>query len=203
MKLASYYLTLLIYKNNLKKADKKSYLAFRDNYNTCEKKPLDLFILHMYSFQNLIRFNNKLEFNAPVGNASYNDKIKSRIKNFSPKAPKVIMKCGSYENLNFTEYDKGTVFYFDPPYLITTAEYNDGKRGIEGWNADSEAKLLYFLQKLDEKGYYFMLNNVLEHQGKTNNLLKEWISTHKYNMIEIGKTGVRYPRTEVLVKNFE
>ena len=192
-----------IYKNNLKKADKKSYLAFRHNYNTCEKKPLDLFILHMYSFQNLIRFNNKLEFNAPVGNASYNDKIKSRIKNFSPKAPKVIMKCGSYENLNFNEYDKGTVFYFDPPYLITTAEYNDGKRGIEGWNADSEAKLLYFLQKLDEKGYYFMLNNVLEHQGKTNNLLKEWISTHKYNMIEIGKTGVRYPRTEVLVKNFE
>lgn len=192
-----------IHDNRLKKADKEAYIAFRRRYNIGKKSPLDLFILHMYSFQNLIRFNNKHEFNTPVGNAGYNYRMRLRIENFCPKASKIIMQQGSYENLNYTQYDKGTVFYFDPPYLITTAEYNDGRRGIEGWNTDSEAKLLCFLCELDKKGYYFMLTNVLEHQGRTNNLLKEWISTHNYNVVEIGKSGTRYPRTEILVKNFE
>ena len=45
----------------------------------------------------------------------------------------------------FKEYlsnlDKDTVFYFDPPYFITSATYNDGKRGFIGWNADEETNL--------------------------------------------------------------
>ena len=48
-----------------------------------------------------------------------------------------------------------------------------------------------------------MLSNVIEHQGKVNHMLKEWVDTHGYTIVEIGKTGSRYPRTEVLVKNFE
>ena len=48
-----------------------------------------------------------------------------------------------------------------------------------------------------------MLSNVITHRGKTNNLLAEWIKTHDYNVIEIGKTGSRYPRVEILVKNFK
>ena len=158
---------------------------------------------HMYAFQNLIRFNRKFEFNTPVGNAGYNENLKQRIIHFCPKSPNLIMRQGSFEKINFNNYEKGTVFYFDPPYLVTTAEYNDGKRGFEGWNSDLEAKLLSFLCQLDKSGYYFMLSNVMEHQGKVNNLLKEWINSHKYNVIEIGETGSRYPRKEILVKNFE
>ena len=66
-----------------------------------------------------------------------------------------------------------------------------------------EAELLSFLRRIDKNGQYFMLSNVIEHQGKVNHMLKEWVDTHGYTVVEIGKTGSRYPRTEVLVKNFE
>lgn len=181
---------------------KESYLEFRKHYNCENKSSLNLFILHMFSFQNLIRFNSKFEFNTPIGNSGFTDNMKQRIVEFKSKTKCVEFSKNSFEDLDLTQFEKRTVFYFDPPYLITTAEYNDGKRGLKGWNSESEVKLLAFLHKLDREGFYFMLSNVISHRGKVNNLLTEWIKTHNYNVVSIGKTGSRYPRIEVLVKNF-
>lgn len=183
-------------------AKKESYLEFRKYYNFENKSSLNLFILHMFSFQNLIRFNSKFEFNTPIGNSGFTDNMKQRILEFKSKTKRVEFSNNSFEDLDLTQFEKRTIFYFDPPYLITTAEYNDGKRGFKGWNSESEVKLLAFLHKLDKKGFYFMLSNVISHRGKVNNLLTEWIKTHNYNVVSIGKTGSRYPRIEVLVKNF-
>ncbi|WP_436862808.1 DNA adenine methylase [Mammaliicoccus sciuri] len=191
-----------INKFNLSKTKKDEYLLFRNHYNYNEKTALNLFIMHMFAFQNLIRFNSKYEFNTPVGNAGYNDKLKKRILDFYPKSPKLEMYQGSYEDLNPLKFEKDTIFYFDPPFLITTAGYNDGKRGLKGWDSDMEAELLSYLKNLDKLGYKFMLSNVIEHQGKTNHLLKEWVENHNFKIIEIGKTGSRYPRIEVLIKNY-
>ncbi|MFV5769287.1 DNA adenine methylase [Mammaliicoccus sciuri] len=191
-----------IKKFNLSKTKKDEYLLFRNHYNSNEKTALNLFIIHMFAFQNLIRFNSKYEFNTPVGNAGYNDKLKKRILSFYPKSPKLEMYQGSYEDLNPLKFEKDTIFYFDPPFLITTAGYNDGKRGLKGWDSDMEAELLSYLKNLDKLGYKFMLSNVIEHQGKTNHLLKEWVENHNFKIIEIGKTGSRYPRIEVLIKNY-
>ena len=110
---------------------------------------------------------------------------------------------GSYINLNYEDFPKDTVFYFDPPYFITNAEYNDGKRGLEGWTAKDENELLLFLSKLDEAGYKFMLSNVIKHKGKTNHLLIEWVNQHDFNLINMGKTGIKYPREEVLITNYK
>lgn len=187
---------------NLDKKKKDEYLTFRNYYNEHSKTPLNLFILHMFSFQNLIRFNSKHIFNTPVGNAGYNEELKERIIKFKCKSPNISLRLGSFETLNLSKYEKGSVFYFDPPYLITTAEYNDGKRGLKGWNSNMELELLDFLKKIDDNGFYFMLSNVMEHNGKVNNILKEWVDNNGYNLIKIGKTGTRYPRTEILVKNF-
>lgn len=187
----------------LDKGKKEEYMNFRKIYNNNDKSSLNLFILHMFSFQNLIRFNSKFEFNTPIGNAGYNDGIRERIINFNVRSPHIEFYKGSYNELDLNSFPKGTVFYFDPPYLITTAEYNDGKRGFVGWNSEEEIKLLEFLDLIDNKGCYFMLSNVVEHQGKINNLLKEWIEYNNYNVVQIGKTGTRYPRNEVLIKNFE
>ena len=182
---------------------KEEYMNFRKIYNNNNKSSLNLFILHMFSFQNLIRFNSKFEFNTPIGNAGYNDGLRERIKNFNIHSPQIEFYKGSYDELDLNAFPKGTVFYFDPPYLITTAEYNDGKRGFVGWTSEEEIKLLEFLDLIDNKGCYFMLSNVVEHQGKINNILKEWIEYNNYNVVQIGKTGTRYPRNEVLIKNFE
>lgn len=187
---------------NLKKKDKEAYLTLRNYYNEKEKTPLILFVLQIYAFQNMIRYNNSQKMNTPVGNNEYNEGTEDRIRNFKVKSPTYELIYGPYYNINITSFPEDTLFYFDPPYLITNAEYNDGKRGLEGWGIDNEIELLNFLIKLDKLGYKFMLSNVVEHNGKTHHILIDWIEEHQFNIFKIGKTGIKYPREEVLVTNY-
>lgn len=187
---------------NLKKADKESYLKLRDDYNNT-KDIYKLFVLHMYCFQNQMRFNSKLEFNSPVGNCSYNETLIERINLFTPKTKNYKLYNLSYENINYLEYDKNSVFYFDPPYFITSATYNDGKRGFVGWNADEETKLLDYITNLHLNGYKFILSNVIYHNDAQNNLLVEWIKTHNFNVKNIDNVGAKNSRDEVLISNFD
>lgn len=192
----------VINKFNLSKGNKESYIEFRKYYNKLEKTSFNLFILHLFSFQNMIRFNQKHEFNTPVGNAGFTQLMVDRIHNFRPHAPQYELSNKDFRDFTIKDIPQDAVFFFDPPYLITTADYNDGKRGFDGWNADAEASLLSYIHTLDKLGYKFMLTNVIEHKGKTNYLLKEWSDLHNYTVVEIGSTGSRYPRVEVLIKNY-
>ena len=98
---------------------------------------------------------------------------------------------------------KKTVFYFDPPYIITNATYNDGKRGFEGWSEKQEKELLEFLKQIDENGQKFVLSNVINHKGKTNKLLLDWVNDNGYQIVKLKPHGGRYgSREEVLVKNY-
>lgn len=192
----------IIKEYNLQKGDKQSYLQLRKDYNIT-KDIFKLFVLHMYCFQNQMRFNNKLEFNTPVGNCSYNESLIERILLFKPKASIISLTNCSYEDIKYMNYDKDTVFYFDPPYFITSATYNDGKRGFIGWNAIEETKLLNYISKLNTDGYKFILSNVLYHNGNSNRLLIEWIHINKFYTKGISKVGSKNIRDEVLVYNFD
>lgn len=187
---------------SLNKGAEKEYLNLRNHYNNQDSSPVNLYVLHMYAFQNMIRFNNSQKFNTPIGVAGYSDDIKKRIENFKVKAPKVSLYNMDYVNLDWNKFPQNTVFYFDPPYFITSAAYNDGKRGMKGWNAEQEAELLNILTKIHALGYKFMLSNVLYHKDKTNHLLLEWIQEHNYKVIDIGISGARYAKKEVIIKNF-
>lgn len=189
-------------KFDLKKKHKDEYIKFRDYYNKQDKSPLNLFVLQIYAFQNMIRFNNSYEMNTPVGNNEYCESIKERILGFIPKTKDIELLNKSYEDIDIEDYPLDTVFYFDPPYFITKAEYNDGKRGFKGWDSDEESKLLDFLNHIDQSGRKFMLSNVVEHNGKVHNILIEWIKSHGYSVHSIGQTGIKYPRKEVLVTNY-
>lgn len=83
---------------------------------------------------------------------------------------------------NFWCYGNVKVHNCDPPYLITTATYNE--QG--GWNEEEERKLLAFLDRLNDKGIKFGLSNVLENKGKTNEILLEW--SKKYIVHDLDKT---------------
>ena len=107
-----------------------------------------------------------------------------------------------YTTLNWNEYPIDTVFYFDPPYFITSAAYNDGKRGMKGWTADEEVELLNILNYLDAQGYKFMLSNVIYHKGRVNHLLLKWVQEHQFTIVNIGTSGLRYTKKEVIIKNF-
>lgn len=192
----------IVTRYSLEKKGKEAFNRLRDHYNNEEQTPINLYTLNIYSFQNILRFNQAKKYNTPIGNNEFNEGYKDRITRFVTRAPEVEMRLGSYSAINFNEYDDDTVFYFDPPYLVTTAGYNDGKRGFDGWDAEQEASLLKYLTELDSAGKKFMLSNVLEHKGKTNHLLMEWIQHHGFNVNTIGETGIKYPRREILVTNY-
>nr|WP_277600409.1 Dam family site-specific DNA-(adenine-N6)-methyltransferase [Veillonella ratti] len=186
---------------NLEKGNKEAYEKLRAFYNT-NKNPLDLYLLHMYSFQNMIRFNKEHKFNTPVGVAGYSEDIRDRIINFKTKAPNIELLNMDYVNLCWDEFGDNVLFYFDPPYYITSAAYNDGKRGMKGWGINQEIELLSTLKMLDNKGYKFILSNVLKHKERVNTLLLNWIKQNNFKVIDAGVSGWRYAKNEILVINY-
>jgi len=93
----------------------------------------------------------------------------------------------SFEKFNFDILSNDDFVYCDPPYLITTGSYNDGKRGFKGWSEKEEIELLNILDKLNKKNIKFALSNVIEHKGKENILLKEWINKNNYKIYYLDK----------------
>ena len=200
------YISSTIIKLGLKNEDKESYIKLRDKYNNTaidKRDCRDLFLLIMFGFQQQIRFNNKLNYNNPVGQAGFNDRILDKLISFSriTKEKKVFYYSEDYERF-LDCINKDDFVYLDPPYLITLGSYNDGKRGFKGWNEKEELRLLRFLDCLNEKHIKFMLSNVLTHKDKTNIILKEWLEKNNYKIIKYdGKA--RGNRAEIIVLNYE
>ncbi len=192
----------IVNKYKLEKCNKEAYLKLRSDYNET-KDVYKLFVLHMYCFQNQMRFNSKLEFNTPIGNCSYNETHRDRVYKFIPRSSECELLNLSYEQIDTSLFDKEVLFYFDPPYFITSATYNDGKRGFVGWSADEETKLLEYLTDLHNKGYRFILSNVIYHNDSCNYLLAEWIKTHNFSIKYIDNVGSKNSRNEVLISNFD
>ena len=191
-----------INKFGMTKRGKESFLKLKKYYNKNTNDYVSLFVLHMYAFQNMIRFNSSMEFNTPIGVAGYSDDMKRRIQNFKYKAPNIVMSNLDYVNIQWENFSKKTVFYFDPPYFITSASYNDGKRGGKGWSIEEERQLLDTLTKINNLGYKFILSNVIKHKEKENTLLLEWVRENKFKIVDIGISGWRYTKNEVIIKNF-
>ena len=169
-------------KFNLSLINTDGYKELRKYYNK-NKNPLDLFVLTAYSFNHQIRFNNKHEFNNPFGKerSSFNKKMEENLILFLEEMhkKKIIFSSKCFNDFDFSFLIKDDYVYCDPPYLITTGTYNDGKRGFKGWTEEEEINLLKKLDELDARGIKFGLSNVLEHKGKENVLLKGWLSKNK------------------------
>ena len=193
----------IVKENGLERGNKETYAAFRAKYNR-NQNPLDLFVLQMYCFQNQMRFNSRREFNTPVGNCACNETIFERIVSFVPKAKNIELLNMDFNDFDLNRFPKDTVFYFDPPYILTNATYNDGKRGFNGWDEEQDNKLLRFLEKIDANGQKFMLSNLLYHNKKTNGRLIEWCDKNRFRIIELIPHAGRYgKRREILVVNYE
>jgi DNA adenine methylase len=177
------HLEAQIAKFELTKFNEVGYVNFRKYYNE-KKYPLDLFVLIAFSFNHQIRFNNSHEYNNPFGKnrSSYNDKMKSNLIRFIHKiqSSNFIFSSLSFEDFEFSSFDKNSFVYCDPPYLISTGSYNDGKRGFKGWGIEQEILLLDKLDEINSLGIKFALSNVLEHKGRSNSLLKSWINDNGY-----------------------
>lgn len=118
--------------------------------------------------------------------------------------------CGGC-NVGVNVRAERTIFNDNIPYLITTGTYNDGRRGFTGWNEAQERTLLNILDELHARGVSFALSNVLEHRGKMNTILAEWITRRGYavNYLNKNYNNSNYQIThregrsvEVLVVNY-
>lgn len=175
---------------NLSLTNKDGYLELRKLYNS-EKNPLDLFVLVAYSFNHQIRFNNSHEFNNPFGKerSCLNEHMKINLLKFLKKlnSKNVEFYSENFDNFDFSRLSSNDFVYCDPPYLITTGTYNDGKRGFTGWNETEERKLLRILDDLNKKNICFALSNVIEHKGKENLILKDWINRNNHYVSYLAK----------------
>ncbi len=168
-----------------------------------------LYVLICYSFNHQLRFNSRGEFNMPFGKnrSQWNDTMKKNLINFH-KA--IIEKDIIFTNKDFGELkvDKLTpndFVYCDPPYLITCATYNEK----DGWNINSEKRLLNLLDELNEHDIKFGLSNVLFSKGKTNDMLIEWSKKYNVNHLDYTYQNCNYHTKdkdskpdEVLITNF-
>jgi len=180
------YIDKRIEEFQLSMTNETGYKDFKKYYNE-NRIPLDLFVLIAYSFNNQFRFNANHEYNTTIGRnrSQFNKNMRKNLINFTsklrkPKKPKYSFSNISFEEFDFSKLSKSDLVYCDPPYLISNAPYNNGKRGFKGWNEKEEYMLLEVLDKLDELGIRFALSNVLEHKGSANLILKKWLSNRKY-----------------------
>ena len=174
---------------DLSKTNAEGYNTLRVRYNK-EKNIVDFFVLTCYAFNHQIRFNNSQQFNTPFGKerSSYNSNIEKNLIRFCAalKEKDVILTNLDFLSVDLSELGDNDLVYCDPPYLISTGSYNDGKRGFKDWTENEERQLLDLLDSLDRQGVRFALSNVLYHKGMSNDILIEW--SKKYNVIYIDKT---------------
>ena len=184
------YIETRIANYGLSLTNQEGYLSLREEYNL-NRNPLDLFVLVAYSFNHQIRFNNKHQFNCPFGKnrSRYNQNIKNNLISFinSIQSKNVFFSSLNFDEFDFSQLGTNDFVYADPPYLITTGTYNDGKRGFTGWNESTEKQLLEILTMLDHRRIKFGLSNVIHHKGKTNHILLSWIEENGYHINYLNK----------------
>lgn len=202
----------LISEYNLSKTNKEGYLALRKQYNKTQDS-LELFVLTCFSFNHQIRFNSKHEFNTPFGKdrSSYNKNIESNLKDFIDKLNKknVTFSTKDFRDIDYSLLTPEDFAYFDPPYLISTGTYNDGKRGFKDWKERDETDLLSILDGLNDRGIPFALSNAMHNKGLSNDLLIDWAKDYTVHFIDNSFSNCSYhykDRTsetvEVLITNY-
>lgn len=185
------------------KYNKEAYATLRSDFNETKDNMMQLYILLIYGFNRMLRFNSKGEFNLPVGNVDFNYNVVNALNNYFDY---VSDRDLTFYNMDFQDFvesvnpAKDDFVYMDPPYLITFSEYN------KLWNDDSEMRLINYLDKLDERGVRFAVSNVLWHRKRYNGTFNEW--AQKYDIIHIDSNYISYhdntekDSIEVLVKNY-
>jgi DNA adenine methylase Dam len=112
----------------LSKTNKEGYLRLRSDYNEIPepfRPSCALYALLAHSFNNQVRFNGAGEFNQPFGKREFNPTLRKRFIAFVNKLQTLDVRFYSKDFREFTEFDQGDFVYLDPPYLLSTANYNE------------------------------------------------------------------------------
>lgn len=164
--------------------NKDKYLKLREDYNKMkedsDEKTFKFLTLIIYGFNHQIRFNSAGEFNMPVGKRDFNGSIR---KNLLAFCEKIRNQNVEFVNKDFKKFKIDNLTsedfcYFDPPYLLGDASYNENNN----WTEKDEKDLLNYIDQLNKKNIKFALSNVTQHRGEKNNLLIDWAIENRYNI---------------------
>lgn len=186
------------------KFNKDKYSQLKSDYNKSDRRDiLSLYLLLIYGFNRMLRFNSKGDFNLPVGNVDFNANTVNALNSYFEE---VCTKNPQWSNLDFRvflpqlELSELDLVYLDPPYLITFSEYN------KLWNDETERDLLNILDDFSMRNIKFAISNVTHYKGRTNDIFIEWAK--QYNIHPIKSNYISYHDNtiktfnEVLVTNF-
>lgn len=197
----------------MKKANPKTYYARynkagyqrlkADYINGGQRDMQRLYLLLIYGFNHMLRFNGKGQFNLPVGNVDFNQNVSDALHDYFQLVRQKQTQWFNEDYRQFLagiDYQEGDLVYLDPPYLITFSEYN------KLWNEDTEFNLLALLDQLNERGISFAISNVTHYRGRTNTLFLEWSARYnvhsiKSNYISFNDNSIKQ-FSEVLVTNY-
>lgn len=196
----------------LSKTNEEGFLAFRKQYNQ-NPNPLDLYVLSSYSYNYQFRFNNSMEFNNPFGRnrSHFSENMKNNLLNFVARLQniKATFTDGMFTDFDVLKLSLNDFVYLDPPYLITTGSYNDGKRGFSDWDITQEKEMYNLLRQLNQKNIKFALSNVLTHKGQQHELLEELIQKENFYLTDLNYSyknssynTIKKSSREVLITNY-
>lgn len=173
-------------KYKLSKTNEEGFKNIRNDYNRGEQSWHMFYAMLTNAFNYQIRFNKNGEYNMPFGrNRSYfNPTLKSRFVKFIDKLNNINIEFlnKDFRYLEPKELNDKDFVYFDPPYLVTCATYNEK----DGWNQQNDIDLMNLCDRLNDNNVKFAISNVFENKGKSNDMLKEW--SNKYNVYHLNNT---------------
>lgn len=182
----------------------KAYNRMKTDFNSGGKKDIMLlYLLIIYGFNHMIRFNKKGDFNLPVGNLDFNENVYNALNDYFVQTETKQPQWHSQDYSAFLaeiEFRKDDLVYLDPPYLISSSEYN------KMWNEECERNLIREMDRLDAMDVRFAVSNAITYRGKKNDIFGEWAK--KYNIHPISSNYISYwdnsrkESGEVLVTNY-
>ena len=168
--------------------NKEAYMHLRCDFNRLSldehMRAVMLYVLIIYGFNNQIRFNDDGDFNLPVGKRDFNVRMQEKLSSFIDRI-KELDAVFLDSDFRTVQIPAGSFVYADPPYLITTATYNEK----HGWTESDETSLHSILESLTERGIKFALSNTLRSRGKENTFLISWLERHpEYRVIHVDRS---------------
>lgn len=186
-----------VYNNN-------AYQHLKDDFNAggC-KDMLMLYVLLIYGFNHMIRFNSKGLFNLPVGNVDFNKNVFDALNSYFDLQENRDLNLYSMDFerfINRLNLNNDDFVYFDPPYLISSSEYN------KLWDEDNERRLYNLIDTLNRRGIRFGITNLLVHKGVKNTILEEWsrryfVEVINSNYISYNDNSIKDGSIEIYVHN--
>lgn len=199
----------------LDKTNEEGFLKYRELYNTdaAYHTPLDLFTITRFSFNQLIRFNNKMELNSAFGRnrSSFNTNLRNNTIAFCNKVNNIEFTSQDYKLIDLSKYTEKDFIYIDPPYLISNADYNTGKTAKLSWKQQDDINLQSYLDEANAIGLRWATSNFIKHKGNVNQQLEDWALNNNYNIhvlhsdytsLTTKAARVDDPTLEVVITNY-